>query len=283
MRTSCTAVFIGATLAALTGAPGLAADMMLTKAPPISAAPAPTWTGFYVGGNVGYGWVDPTASFAANPAPLGGGLVDLVGAGAPVTFDMVSAVGGVQLGYNYQLNAQWLIGAEADFDFSGLRGSGVSNNTPPVVPFPFGSTADERVNWFGTERLRLGFLPSNNLLVFGTGGIAQGGIKQNVSYNNNGPVLIADADGNCATGPGNCYNGSSSRIATGWAAGGGLEYAFAEHWSVRAEYLYVNLGDNNFTESVPASNTPGVPASTINVHYTPTIIETVRAALNYRF
>lgn len=276
------AVLIGVALVLLTARPGPAAAMMLTKAPPAAAAPAQTWTGFYVGGNVGYGWVDPTASFTANPPPAGGGLVGLIGSGVPVTFDMTGAIGGVQLGYNYQFNQQWLIGFETDFDFAGLKGSGSSNNNT-AINFPFTSTADERVNWFGTERIRFGFVPLNNVLLFGSGGFAQGSIKQNASYVNNGANPVADQDGTCSPGPGNCYTGSSTRVATGWAAGGGFEYAFADHWSIRAEYLYVDLGGNGFSELVPASNTPGIPASTINVQYTTTIIQTVRAALNYRF
>jgi outer membrane immunogenic protein len=279
MRTSFTGILTGAALTSLAAAPAFAADMMLTKAPPLSTAAAPTWTGFYVGGNVGYGWVDPTATFTANPASY---LGTIIGAGAPVTFDMVGALGGVQVGYNWQLNAQWLAGAEVDFDFAGFKGSGTSSNNT-LIGVPFSSTADEHVNWFGTERLRFGYLPSNNVLLYGTGGVAQGGVKQSVSYVNGSPFGIFDADGDCALGPSGCYIGSSSRIATGWAAGGGLEYAFADHWSVRAEYLYINLGDNNFSESVAASNTPGVPASTISVHYSPTILQTLRVGMNYRF
>jgi outer membrane immunogenic protein len=283
MRISCTAVFIGATLTALTTMPGLAADMMMTKAPPpVSAAPAPTWTGFYVGGNVGYGWVDPTASFTANPEPAGGGLAGLLQSGPPVDFTMASAIGGGQLGYNWQVDRQWLVGFEADFDFGNLKGGGAAN-TLTSIHQPMTSTADERVDWFSTIRGRLGFLPVNNLLLYGTGGVAIARLKQDVAYNNDGIGAPADQDGNCAPGPGACYAGTSSRTAVGWVAGGGLEYAFADHWAVRAEYLYLGFGDNDFTESVPFTNTPGIPASTINVHYTPTIIQTVRTGLNYRF
>jgi outer membrane immunogenic protein len=275
-------VLAGCVLAATTFGPAKAADMATKAPPPMITAPAMSWTGFYVGGNFGYGWSDPTATFAPNPAPSGGGLVGLIGAGAPVSFDMSGAVGGIQLGYNWQVNQHWLVGVETDFDFSGLRGDGSSQNNTSIN-FPFSSTANENIDWFGTVRARLGFLPTNNLLVYGTGGYAHGSVKQNVTYVNNGGNTVADQDGNCAVGPGACYTGSSSRLANGWAAGGGLEYAFAEHWSVRAEYLYIDLGDNTLTESVPSSNTPGIPASAITAHYTATTLQTIRGGLNYRF
>jgi outer membrane immunogenic protein len=282
MRKSIAAFGVGILLASVNHHSAAAADMTLTKAPPPMLAPAATWTGFYVGGNVGYGWVDPTVSFNANPEPVGGGLAGLVQSGQPATFDMMSAIGGVQIGYNYQLNRQWLAGVETDFDFGDVKGSGSANNLSSIH-VPFSSTADERIGWFSTFRGRLGYLPVNNLLLYATGGFALAGVKEKVAYNNNGGGTVADQDGNCAVGAGACYTGSSSRNVQGWTAGGGLEYAFADRWSVRTEYLYIDLGDNNFTESVPISNTPGVPASTINVHYTPTILQVVRASLNYRF
>jgi outer membrane immunogenic protein len=283
MRNSAAAIGIGIGLSILTHQGANAADLILRKAPPPApAAPAPTWTGFYAGANAGYGWVDPTASFTANPEPAGGGLAGLVQSGPPIDFNMMSAVGGGQLGYNWQSSQQWLAGVEADIDFGNLQGGGSANYLSSIHQ-AMASTADERVDWFSTIRGRLGYLPLNNLLLYGTGGVAIAGVKQDVAYNNNGAATVADQDGNCAPGPGACYAGSSSRTAIGWTAGGGLEYAFADRWSARTEYLYIDLGDNNFTESVPYTNTPGVPASTINVHYTPTILQVVRAGLNYRF
>ncbi len=123
MQKSLASILVGGVLTAAAIGPGFAADMVL-KAAPRPFVAADSWTGFYVGGNVGYGWSasDATATFAANPPPPGGGHVDLAGAGAPVSFNMSGAVGGFQLGYNWQLNQQWVVGLEADFDLSGIKG-----------------------------------------------------------------------------------------------------------------------------------------------------------------
>src|SRR5664279_2842848 len=78
------------------------------KAP--TMAPAPTWTGFYAGVNVGYGFNDPTVSFAANdPASA----LLLPAAGLPsASYNVQGVLGGVQIGYNWQVAPRWLLGIE---------------------------------------------------------------------------------------------------------------------------------------------------------------------------
>jgi len=73
--------------------------------------------------------------------------------------------------------------------------------------------------------------------------------------------------------------GASSRIATGWTAGAGGEYALSRNWTLRAEYLYVNLGRNSFPEVVVA---PG-PVDSFTASFNPTAFHVVRGAVNYRF
>ncbi len=121
-----------------------------------------------------------------------------------------------------------------------------------------------------------------NLLVYGTGGFAYGHVKQSIAYNNN-TGTPADFDGICPAGPATCYVGSSSRIATGWTVGGGLEYALMNHWTIRAEYLYVNLGGNGLTESVVGGVTPGFAPSTINAQYNDIALHIARVGANYKF
>lgn len=284
MYSSCKALRFAVALAATVPAPAFAADLILTKAPLLRAvAPMPQpWSGFHIGGTIGYGWIDPTASFAAAPAPAGGGLVNELGVGAPVNFDMVGALGGLHIGYDRQIGQDWLIGAEADFDFGRVHGSGSADNITPIA-YPFNSTADEQIEWFGTLRGRLGILAASDMLIYATGGWAYGGVKQSVSYINDGAAPVADQDGTCSIGSGGCYAGATSHNASGWTAGGGFEYALADHWSMRAEYLYVDLGSAAFSESVARSNTPGIGPSTILVRFSPSTLQVVRTGVSYRF
>ena len=157
--------------------PAFAADMAV-KAPLPTAVAAPySWTGFYVGGNVGYGWGNNQTVNFTDIA----GLATIMGTPAPITFDPPGLVAGFQLGYNWQFNRIWVVGFETDFDWSGGKGSGTSTNISNLFSVPLASTATEKLQWFGTVRGRLGFLPTNNLFVYGTGGLAYGRVAQSVN------------------------------------------------------------------------------------------------------
>jgi outer membrane immunogenic protein len=121
--------------------------------------------------------------------------------------------GGVQVGYNFQFNAL-VLGAEADASFAGIDGD---------LDFEgLGVGASTDLNWFGTARLRAG-VAMDRALLYATGGVAFGDVENSV----------ADVE--------------ESDTSVGWTAGVGLEYAFADNWSVKTEYLHVDLGDNDFT------------------------------------
>src|SRR5215470_3848757 len=168
---------------ALIATPAFAADIavkMPVKAPPPPPVPVFSWTGFYAGINGGYAWADRTFNFAGNDTVSqgltcgpGGGAI---GTCAPASFAMQGGVGGGQAGYNWQFNRNWLLGIEADFDWSSLRGRGASNfifgGVSPIDIF----RANENVDWFGTLRARLGFV-SDNWLIYATGGFAYGRVK----------------------------------------------------------------------------------------------------------
>jgi outer membrane immunogenic protein len=124
---------LGAVFAALTfAAPAQAADMPI-KGPIYKAAPAPAfnWTGFYFGGHLGYGWGDS-------------GVGDVDG-----------FFGGVQAGYNWQFNRNWVFGIEADI-------SGTDINT--VV-------GPSHIDYIGTARVRLGYT-WDRVMFYGTGGLS---------------------------------------------------------------------------------------------------------------
>jgi outer membrane immunogenic protein len=266
-----------------------AADMAvkaLPPSPPIVAAYS--WTGFYVGGNVGYGWgTNRSVNYSPNDPASAAYFAPAVGGAPPATsFKDSSVLGGLQLGYNWQFNRNWLVGLETDFDWSGLKGSGSSSGIVGTV-YPFSNTVNEKVDWFGTVRARLGYLPIDNLLTYITGGLAYGRIDHTGNYFINGPApAVAFLGGfgfTClAAGPAPCFSGSSSSTATGWTMGAGFEYALLKNVTLKAEYLYVNLGNHSITQS--ALLPFGTNAlSSFNANYGNTAFNVVRAGFNYRF
>jgi outer membrane immunogenic protein len=130
-----------------------AADLPL-KAPPPAVPPSFSWTGFYIGANGGYGWQDPTALFTGNDflsngltcgGTLGGTCVP------PISFGISGVFGGLQGGYNWQVNQRWVLGVEADFDWSRIRGTG-SANVPLTGLSPINFQASQNITGFGTAR-----------------------------------------------------------------------------------------------------------------------------------
>jgi outer membrane immunogenic protein len=257
---------------------------MYTKAPMV--APAFSWTGFYIGVNGGYGWNDPTVTYTPNDpgAALGCG----VGCIPPASFNMSGGLAGGQIGYNWQFSPKWLVGVEADFDWSRINGSASSNfNLNSYGPGTF--TASETVKSFGTLRGRLGFIPTDSLLVFGTGGLAYGHV--NTSAVMPGPAVGIGANGaggfsyvcGTATGQANCFNGASSQTMVGWTIGAGGEYRITNNFTLKAEYLYANLGRTSInTVATTTFGGVGSPAS-YNANFGTVSFNVVRLGLNYKF
>lgn len=258
------------------------------KAP---AAPPPppvySWTGFYVGGNIGGGWGNRDVDFFPND-PL---MVSFFGSGnaapPPIAFRTSGVVGGLQLGYNWQVNRNWLVGLETDFNWSGIDGSGSNTQiiqAGPGGPIPFTQTVGETIKWFGTVRMRLGYLPTDNLLAYVTGGFAYGRVEHTGIYTDNGNgygIVTPTFSFICAPGS-TCFAGSSSDVATGWTAGGGFEYAIWQRWTLKAEYLYVSLEGKSITETALQIN-PGTLPSSFNANYNRTSFNVARVGVNYRF
>jgi outer membrane immunogenic protein len=169
---------------------------------------ADCWLGPYLGGNIGYAW----GSVDNNPAKPSG------------------FVGGVQGGYNWRLNPSWVFGVEGDIQVTGADQT--------FAPWKFSNP------WFGTIRGRIGYTFDNNILFYGTGGLAFGELR------------------------GETFGLSESHTNAGWTAGVGAEFGFAPGWTAKVEYLYVNLSSTNFTIT-------GVPNG---YHF-----GTLRAGINYHF
>jgi outer membrane immunogenic protein len=206
---------------------------LVYKAPP--APVVDPWTGFYVGATVGWGWGRGASNIMPNAAETGIGAGDPVFGPLPSRPNYDGVVGGGEIGYNARFGS-WLAGIEADISGADMRGS---NNATGVtfIGGTFSTTLERKLDWFGTVRGRLGFLATNDLLVYGTAGLAYGDPKTTVIATN---LAVA-----C---PFNwCLTGSTSGLSVGWAAGAGVEYAFAPRWTAKAEYLHVDLGSKTFT------------------------------------
>jgi outer membrane immunogenic protein len=227
-----------------------AADLPTRKAtPPLFAAAPPSisWDGFYIGLNGGGG----VASYKRT------GLYD----SNPVD-DSRSQGGflfGAEIGYNKQIASNFVAGVEADFQgsqFKKVEDCGAGPD-PGFGCYDDTSRASYNVNWFGTLRARVGVLAAPNWLVFATGGAAYG----QVAYG-----ALDYLPDNSAT---------QSKTNWGWTAGVGTEYKIDTHWSLKAEYLYIDLGKPSF--SPIAVDIPDYTASlrtTLNVG---------RVGVNYAF
>jgi len=267
---------IVAIMAALICGSAAAADLPARKAPPPVYVPPPPvlWTGFYGGLNLGGGWsanngnndllpyVDPRYPLLSTQVWQGVGnypnLLFLPGNNNNGSNGGV--VGGGQVGYNYQFGTSIVIGAEADIQGTSIGNNGGNNLS--ILPSPFtpvntgaillplagNIVGSAGLNWFGTVRGRAGWLVTPTLLLYGTGGFAYGGISA----------------------------GGGSTTATGWTAGGGVEWLFLPNWSAKLEYLYVDATSSNY------NNNNGWIAGWGFSNRSPAI-NVVRAGVNYHF
>jgi len=223
-----------------------------------------TWTGPYAGVHIGYGWGNGDTSFT--PLPTAARFVNL----APQSMnpDPEGVLGGLQIGYNYQMGP-WVIGLEADFSWTGIGGSRISS---PIIqndgtPFPGSGYlyANQEINWYGTLRPRFGYAVMPTLLLYGTGGLAYGDVGYSANTNFLPPGNVA-------------YPTSFSKTKVGWTAGGGLEYALTRCWTVKAEYLYMDLG----SESVIAAPQPDNPPFQVGNSFE-TTTHIINLGVNYKF
>lgn len=279
-------------LTALAGS-AIAADLPSVKAPP---PPVFSWSGFYIGANVGYTWGAKNAigSFAVpffDNDPFFG-AASAAGATVGVAPDFNGAIGGGQIGYNYQFRDRFVAGIEADIQGASVQGTISGARFAPVVNQPgFSVTtvtqASRNLDYLGTIRGRLGYAVYPTVLVYATGGLAYGGVSQTVSTSHFGnwagdPFFPASSD---------AFGFSWSRFSdtrVGWTVGGGLEWGFRSNWSAKLEYLYYDLGrvrseglvafDTN-SLSAPVIGGAGLVSVESQTRFNGHL---VRAGLNYR-
>ena len=263
---------IGLLLAVFVSA-AAAADLpsrMTTKAPPPVISPC-VWCGFYIGVNAGYAWGrDDQNSLQTAPAPFLAVDSAAVSTASSARLNADGFTGGVQAGYNWQKGAV-VFGVEADINALNLRGG-----TAGIFPFPstlpggavgppttfFTNATSVSTDWLFTGRGRVGWV-NDNWLLYATGGVAISNVKVNQTV-----VLL----------PPFVWNAPISSTQVGWTVGAGFEYGVAQNWSVKGEYLYVDLG-------TPGANgvlTPASPslAYTTSAHITANL---VRVGVNYHF
>jgi len=255
---------LGATALSIACVPGVLAADLPVKAP--AALAAYNWSGFYVGGNVGYGWGQSSDPSVTVFDGSGTGLVGYFAAAGNVTPNLrpKGAIGGVQAGYDWMVSPNWLAGFVADFQASGVKASGA--NLPIVPGFnPANLTNRVATDWFGTVRAKVG-LAQNNLLYYLTGGLAYGDIKTSGS-------LVCTLV--CALN----YVGANNSTKVGWTAGAGFDYGITRNWIVGLEYLYVSLGSSSYTETAA---TGIAPLTTITISNRDAI-NIVRLTANYKF
>jgi outer membrane immunogenic protein len=271
----------------------LAADMPV-KTRPI-ATTGYNWTGGYIGGSVGYGWDHRSADYQridcvdlAIGGIFGGcGLPGPLFAGTPPgpgTINGTGALAGLQAGYNQQYGAT-LVGVEFDYNWSRVKGEGVSDFRffPDVFGPDSGASAvgAHKITSFATIRGRLGWLPTQTWLIYATGGVAFANVDHNVAMS---LPSIAFADGTfafrCPPGRLPCFLGASNRATVGWTVGAGSEVAVSPNITLKAEYLYANLAGESFT--VRAVNAGGLIPSSFRAGFSHIDLHVARVGINYR-
>ena len=225
----------------------LAADLP-AKAPTYKAAPYAytSWTGFYVGGHGGYGWGDTDWNFVSSSGPV----TDR--ASQSFSHDIKGGFGGGQVGYDWQ-SGKFVFGVEASWSASDINGTFLST---------FGAADDvynTKISDYFTVTGRLG-VAWDRALVYAKGGYANANIK----------VSTTDVV------PGNVGSASSSERHGGWAAGGGLEWKFAQNFSLGVEYLYLQFNDERHLQAFNG----GGGATTDDIEAR---VHTVKGKLNWRF
>jgi outer membrane immunogenic protein len=257
-----------------------AADMpAYSKAPVLAPAPVYNWTGFYVGGNVGYSWDNTAAAFSGNS------LTSIFFAAnifpTAIGLNTNGVLAGGQFGYNWQVSPMWVVGFETDLQWANIKGTASVVPTAIAGADLFTTSVSKQVDWLGTARGRVGFLPAPNVLVYGTGGLAYG--ERKLSFN------TIDISSPCSSEiP--CASGAATSTSAGWTVGAGVEIAFWNNWSFKAEYLHVDLGSLAATAfdtstQAPPCHPPGVttPSSCSFTASSTFRNEIVRIGVNYKF
>jgi outer membrane immunogenic protein len=242
-------------------APASGADLAV-KAPVYKALPPVpvfSWTGCYLGADVGGAWARQSTSAAPTAAEYQASVAGPLG-------NSSSAIGGPYAGCNYQFAPRLVLGLEGDFSWLKLDEAASFPNL-----YPGGTSAgsggiflSRSTDWVASLRGRLGYAVVPNVLAYGTGGAAWTRSRYAALdlFNDGTSVASSLAD-----------------TRTGWVAGGGIDWApWSNNWILSVEYLHYQFGGTSFT---------GIDAATVNgsvkFGFGDLTIDTVRAGVSYKF
>lgn len=245
-----------------------AADLPFTRpAPaPVALPLAFSWTGLYFGVNAGYAFstdsnVSTTGQAVANINNVNGGARP-----ASVSLRQRGFIGGGQVGYNYQFG-QFVVGAEADLQYTDLRRSVLVTTIPLSGISTLNNRFSNKLEYLGTLRGRFGFAV-DRALIYATGGFAYGETRASVNFTGPAPASVLQ------------FTGSQRRTSYGYTLGGGLEYAITNNLSVKGEYLYYHLQRSTLNVAVIPGSGGGGTGYNSRFRNNGNII---RAGLNYKF
>jgi outer membrane immunogenic protein len=217
---------------------------MAVKAQPLPSGPVLTWTGCYVGVSAGGMWGHDQYSLSQGGDFLALGNIFADPANNALTAhsyrpDTSTATGGGQVGCNWQRN-KWVFGLEADINGAGSLDS--TTNFGPIGPFAGGGVflmashteaISKQITWYSTFRGRVGFTPTAAWLLYVTGGAAVGEVKSSAAINFGADQFFLNSSQ---------FAGSTTSTRAGYTIGAGTEWMFAHNWSVKGEYLFIDLG-----------------------------------------
>jgi outer membrane immunogenic protein len=247
-----------------------AADMAVKAAPP-PPPPLPSWTGFYIGGDVGGAWADSSGTTIFNDSAVATPFA------ATNSFNRSGFIGGFYAGYNWQFSPNWVFGIEGDWSWTDRNGGSFCSGTNFV-----GTTCidnglgfvrvDANNDWIATLRGRIGYT-FGSVMLYGTGGAA---------WVNNSVTVTADCRlGVCGGGvaPG-LFAATFDNNRTGWVAGVGLEWMITPNWLIRGEWLHADVGNSSGVLNIPT----GIVGRTQTVAWSRDLtIDIARFGIAYKF
>lgn len=241
-----------------------AADFSEAAPTPANEVPETfSWSGFYIGANLGYGFGGD--GNISSEGQLGPNIANIATGARPgsVDLDRNGILGGGQIGYNWQAGS-FVYGLEADISFTSIDDD--QNAVTPQINTGLaqGNVFRSELDYLGTVRARLGYALDRTLF-YGTAGVAYGRSKMSVDmFAPNGVLQFTDEE---------------RKTNIGYAVGAGVEYAVTSKISLKSEYLYYDLGDDELNvQAIPGTGVAGGYDSEFNNDG-----HLFRVGLNYRF
>jgi outer membrane immunogenic protein len=219
-----------------------------------SPLPVATWTGFYVGAQVGYAWGSDQTRIDVPGFPF-----SFVGP----DHDTSGAVGGLHAGYNFQTGLA-VFGVEGDLELAGIDGKVQLSGSGGFPGYDLSSRTS--INAQGSLRGRVGFAMLDQMMLYGTAGLAFANVEN--------AYAATLPPGNVFGAPAGISSAKFEEIRWGWTVGAGLEYAVMRNWVTRVEYRYTNLSEYK--------TAPGFLASGGESEHNPDF-HTLRVGASYRF